>query len=148
VTSLPFVAVWLCGGIVTTGGALAGKSALAGVFARTRSKVLPAASAARPTPPPILGTTTRVNKAVAALFRLPKSQMTRAPLGVQLPWLAAAEMKFTVAGSVLLRKTPVAVEGPPLETVIVKVRLLPTATGSGAPRALIDKSALGMIVTA
>jgi hypothetical protein len=66
---------------------------------------------------------------------------------VQLPWLGAAEPKVTLAGSVSLSVTFVAVDGPRLLTVIVYVNVPPTVTGFGEPVFVTERSAVAMIVS-
>ena len=65
-----------------------------------------------------VGVTTIVADALAPLFRLPRLQpIVVVPL--QLPWLEATETNVTLAGSVSVTVTPVAVNGPLLVTLIV-----------------------------
>ena len=69
--------------------------------------------------PAAVGVSEIVTVAEAALARVPRLHVTVPPACEQEPWLGVAEMKITPAGSVSVRITPVAVEGPPLVTVTV-----------------------------
>jgi hypothetical protein len=65
---------------------------------------------------------TMLSVAVAPFASEPKLQLMAV---VQVPWLGVAETKTIPAGSVSVKVTPVAVEGPLLVTVNEKVTLLP-----------------------
>ena len=69
--------------------------------------------------PRTVGLTAMVMLARAPAARLPRLQTTVPPLLTQLPWVDSAEPKRTLAGSVLVTNTPVAVEGPWLVTETV-----------------------------
>src|SRR5438067_241318 len=60
-----------------------------------------------------------VTVAVAPLLSAPTLQVTTVAAIVHGPWLGISPVRPTPAGSVLLRTTPLAAEGPPLVTVSV-----------------------------
>src|SRR5215468_5452005 len=66
--------------------------------------------------------------------------MIAVPLLVAVPCDAEAEMKLAFAGNGFVIRTPVAVAGPWLLAMIVKVTLFPTTTGSGASDMLMVRS--------
>src|ERR1041385_7360406 len=70
--------------------------------------------------------------ALALLVRVPSEQTTLLPLVVQVPCEEDAETKNVLAGMGLVTITPVAVAGPWLVAMTVKVTLLPTISGLGA----------------
>ena len=79
--------------------------------------------------------------AVAPSARLPRFPVTVLPAPVAVPWLAVAETKVTLLGSVSVTVTPVASDGPLLVTVSVYVIVCPATTGSGESVFAIDRSA-------
>src|SRR4029077_5975881 len=62
------------------------------------------------------------------------------------PWLGGAETRTMPAGSVSVKVTPVAVEGPVLLTVNDKVTLLPVLTVCGVAVSASERSAAGFTV--
>src|SRR5437660_562602 len=63
---------------------------------------------------------------------------------VNVPWLDNADTKENVGGSVLVKVTPVAVDGPVFVRVMVNVTLLPTAPGFGKAACETDRSAAAL----
>ena len=68
--------------------------------------------------PAAVGVTTMVAVALAALVKLPRLQVTILPKA-EHPGLGVAETKVTPGGSVSVRNTLVAADGPLLVTVTV-----------------------------
>ena len=93
--------------------------------------------------PPSLGMI-RMSVVVAKrpMPRSPMSQVTVPPNSLQGPW-AMAETKVTPGGSVSMRVTPVATEGPLFLMLILLVRISPTNTGSGKSVLVTEMSADG-----
>src|SRR5438477_78225 len=60
------------------------------------------------------------------------------------PWLDNADTKENVGGSVLVKNTPVAVDGPAFVRTILNVTLLPTATGFGEGVCETNRSTAGL----
>src|SRR6266536_4366325 len=94
------------------------------------------------------GVTWMVMVAVPEAARSPRAQLTVPAVWLQLPWVAAAEAKLVLAGSVSVRTTPLAPEGPRLLTVAVYASVCPRSTGSGESTSLRARSATGRTVTA
>ena len=92
--------------------------AVAALFVVFESLSLPTTVAVLLKTPASVGVTTMNIVAVAVAVIVPRLQViTELPL--QFPWLAVDETRLTLAGSVRLTVTPVAVPGPLLVTVIV-----------------------------
>ncbi len=70
------------------------------------------------TVPTSVGVTTSVTVALPPTVSPPRSQTTT-PVPLQLPWLGVAEARVTLAGRVSVSTTPLAAEGPELETTRV-----------------------------
>ena len=81
--------------------------------------------------------------ALAPFARLPKLQLTAV---VQLPWLGVADTRTMPTGSVSVKVTPVAAEGPLLMMVNEKVTLFPALTVCGAAVSASERSAAGFTV--
>jgi len=86
---------------------------------------------------------TMLNVAVAPFASVPRLQLTAV---VQVPWLEVAETRTMPAGSVSVKVTPVAAEGPLLMTVNEKVTLLPVFTVCGVTDSVSERSAAGFTV--
>ena len=68
--------------------------------------------------PVAVGVTLIVTVAEAPLLRLPSAHVM-AGFKLQVPWLGAIDTNVTLAGSVSETVTPVAIDGPPLVTLMV-----------------------------
>ena len=101
---------------------------------------LPVTSAVLVIGPAVVGVTRMVATVLEALATLPRLQVTTPPNSLQLLW-GVADTKFTVAGKVSVSITPVASDGPLLETLSEYVRVCPTTTGSGKAVLEMDRSA-------
>lgn len=86
---------------------------------------------------------TMLSVAVAPFASEPRLQLMAV---VQLPWLGVSETRTMPAGSVSVKVTPVAVEGPLLVTVNEKVILLPVLTVCGVAVSASERSAAGFTV--
>lgn len=82
--------------------------------------------------PAVVVVTTKVMVALAPFTNVPMLHV-KTPLegGLQVPWVVFTELKVTFDGNVSVNVTPVAVSGPLLVTVMVKVAWSPTSTGFG-----------------
>src|SRR5262245_31842708 len=81
-----------------------------------------------------------ITVALAPLASVPRLQVTVVePL--QVPWLAVADTKLTVAGSVSVRETLSAAPGPLFRIVNPYSNDVPTATGFGDANLLSARSA-------
>src|SRR5947207_2985750 len=63
---------------------------------------------------------------------------------VNVPWLDNAETKENVGGSAFVKVTPVAVDGPALVRMMLKVTLLPAMTGFGEGVCETNRSTAGL----
>src|SRR5436853_494178 len=79
--------------------------------------------------PTELGLATTLMVATPPLTTEPRLKVAPLLEEVNVPWLDNADTKENVGGSALVKITPVAVEGPAFVRTILKVTLLPTATG-------------------
>src|SRR5204863_5847879 len=100
-------------------------------FDGTKSAEVPATVTPLVNGPGAIGTVTTWMKAPPPAARESSAQRTVRPSFVQAPWLGMAETKFKAPASGNCAMTAAAEEGPRLVMVMVKIRLLPTATGSG-----------------
>lgn len=120
---------------------------MASLFASVDSVSLPLTCARFVKTPAVVGVTTSVIVAVAPTPRVPNEQLTVLDPGVQVPWLGAAEINTTPAGSTSLTVTPDAGAGPLLVIVRVYTMLLPSITGSARSVIVIARSMIrGVLV--
>jgi hypothetical protein len=92
---------------------------LASLLALTGSETLDATLALFVIVPAVGGVTVIVEVALAPLASVPREHVTVPDCSEQLPWDALAEPKVTPAGSVSVRVTALALEGPSLVAVSV-----------------------------
>src|SRR5689334_1134756 len=97
--------------------------------------------------PTAVGWTMKVTLASPGLVIRPNSQVTRAPAWLQLPWLGSAATNVTPAGSVLVSRTLVALDGPALVTVTVNSKAPLVVTTAGPWTACRPRSADPVIAT-
>src|SRR5438045_3574048 len=90
-----------------------------------------------------LAVATTLMVAKPPLVREPRLKVALLLEEVNVPWLVDADTKENVGGSALVKITPVAVDGPALDSVIAKVTLLLLRrTGFGETAWETDRSAV------